>query len=240
MSEPQWHYETAADIDQPLAERLRHFPREPDMFVYGLRSMATVSLRAWLKVYHRLEIVGRENLPDEGSFVMVSNHSSHLDALALLAALPAKKVHRAFPAVAEDYFFVSLPRAILSAVFINALPFGRKVRVRQSLDLCRKLLANPGNILILFPEGTRSATGQMGDFRPGIGSLVAGMNLPVVPCAVQGAFQAWPRRAFLPRPRPVRLIIGKPRNYAGLAPHKEHAQQISAELRDAVQELLCK
>ena len=240
MSEPQWHYETAADIDQPLAERLRHFPREPDMFVYGLRSLATLSLRAWLRVYHRLQIVGRENLPSQGSFVMVSNHSSHLDALALLAALPANAVHRAFPAVAEDYFFVSLPRAIFSAVFINAMPFGRKVHVRQSLNLCRSLLANPGNILILFPEGTRSATGRMAEFRSGIGSLAAGLDVPVVPCAVQGAFQAFPKGAFLPRPRAIRLIIGKPRNYAGLAPHKELAQQISAELQDAVQELLCR
>ncbi|MGA2499906.1 MAG: lysophospholipid acyltransferase family protein [Tepidisphaeraceae bacterium] len=240
MSEPQWHYETAADIDQTLAERLRHFPREPDMFVYGLRSIAAMSLRAWLRLYHRLQIVGRENLPGDGSFVMVSNHSSHLDALALLAALPARKVHRAFPAVAEDYFFVSLPRAVLSSVFINALPFGRKVRVRQSLDLCRRLLANPGNILILFPEGTRSTTGQMAEFRPGIGALAAGLDVPVVPCAVQGAFAAWPKGCFLPRPRAVRLVIGKPRNYAGLAPHKELAQQISAELRDAVQELLCR
>ncbi|MFI5378319.1 MAG: lysophospholipid acyltransferase family protein [Tepidisphaerales bacterium] len=240
MSDAQWHYETAADIDQPLGERLRHFPREPDMLVYGLRAIATLSLRAWLKIYHRLQIAGRENLPDEGSFVMVANHSSHLDALALLAALPAKKVHRAFPAVAEDYFFVSLPRAVLSAIFINALPFGRKVHVRQSLDLCRRLLANPGNILILFPEGTRSATGRMGEFRPGIGALAAGMDLPVVPCAVQGAFAAWPKGAFLPRPGAMRLIIGKPRNYAGRTPHKELAQQIAAELRDAVEELLCR
>jgi 1-acyl-sn-glycerol-3-phosphate acyltransferase len=240
MPEPQWQYEPAADIDQPLAERLRHFPREPDMLVYGLRSLATLSLRAWLKVYHRLHVEGRENLPESSSFVMVANHSSHLDALALLAALPAKKVHRAFPAVAEDYFFVDLPRAIFSAVFINAMPFGRRLRVRQSLDLCRRLLANPGNILILFPEGTRSVTGRMGDFRPGIGSLAAELDVPVVPCAVRGAYAAWPKGAWLPRPRAVKLIIGRPRSYAGRAPHKELAQEIATELRDAVQELLCR
>src|ERR1043166_10210821 len=132
----QWQYDTAQDLEQPLSERLRHFPREPDMLVYALRSFAALVVRAWLRMYHRLEIVGRENLALEGSFVMVGNHSSHLDALCLLAALPLKKLHRAFPVAAEDYFFRSLPRTWFAAVVINALPFGRQLRVRESLSVC--------------------------------------------------------------------------------------------------------
>src|SRR6185295_17345295 len=132
-------------------------------------------------------------LPREGSFIMVCNHASHLDALCLQSSLPLRKLHRAFPAAAQDYFFVSLPRAAVAAIFINAMPFARKVQMRQSLDLCRKLLANPGNILILFPEGTRSTTGELAEFRPGIGTLAAGVDVPVVPCALQGAFAAWPK-----------------------------------------------
>ena len=111
----RWQYESAPDLDQSLVERLRHFPRQPDMLVYGLRSVAAVIIRAWLRCYHRLEIIGRDHLPAEGSFVMVANHSSHLDTLCLLAALPLAKLHRAFPAAAADYFFKactarSLPR----------------------------------------------------------------------------------------------------------------------------------
>src|SRR5712691_9167680 len=99
----EWHYDPAQDLEQPLVERLRRFPREPDMLVYVLRSLAALTMRGWLRTYHRLEIVGRGNLPAEGSFVMVANHSSHLDALCLLSALPLKKLHRAFPAAAADY-----------------------------------------------------------------------------------------------------------------------------------------
>src|SRR5688500_14885145 len=91
----QWQYEPVLDLDQPLIERLRHFPREPDMLVYGMRSAASLMIRAWLRTYHRLEIIGREHLPAESSFVMVANHASHLDALCLLSALPLKKLHRA-------------------------------------------------------------------------------------------------------------------------------------------------
>ena len=77
-----------ATLTEPVVERLRRFPREPDMLVYGLRMAAALLCRGWLRLYHRLSISGRENLPAEGSFVMVANHASHLDALCLLAALP--------------------------------------------------------------------------------------------------------------------------------------------------------
>jgi len=229
-----WTYEPAADLDKSVIERLRCFPREPDMLIYGLRSAAALVLRAWLSVYHRLEITGRENLPKEGSFVLVANHSSHLDALCLLAALPLRKLHRAFPAAAQDYFFVSVPRLAMAAVVVNALPFARHTHIRQSLDLCRQLLANAGNVLILFPEGTRTMTGKVGEFRPGIGLLAAGANIPVVPCHLRGAFEAWSKNKWWPRPRRLRLRIGAPRDFVSLPPGKESSEQVSRELREAV------
>jgi 1-acyl-sn-glycerol-3-phosphate acyltransferase len=232
-----WRYEPASDLDQPLVERLRRFPREPDMLVYGLRSCAAMTVRAWLKLYHRLEIIGKEHLPRDGSFVIVANHASHLDTLCLLAALPMRKLHRAFPAAAEDYFFVNIPRLAVAAIVVNALPFARQIHIRQSLDLCRQLLANPGNILIIFPEGTRSVTGQLGEFRPGIGMLVAGSTVPVVPCHVAGAAIAWPKGSVFPRPRCVQLRIGAPVCYDHLAAGKESAQQIAQSLKEAVEEL---
>src|SRR3954470_24692531 len=166
-----WHYEPADDLDQPMIERLRRFPREPDMLIYGLRAVAAAALRTWLAVYHRLKIVGRKNLPADGSFVMVANHSSHLDALCLLAALPLGKLHRAFPAAAKDYFFLSAPRILLAAVVVNALPFERRTSARQGLAVCAELLRDPGNVLIIFPEGTRSRTGAIQEFKSGIGAL---------------------------------------------------------------------
>jgi 1-acyl-sn-glycerol-3-phosphate acyltransferase len=233
----EWHYDTAEDLGQPMIERLRGFPREPDMLVYGLRSLAALGLRAWLSLYHRLEIVGADHLPHDGSFVMVANHSSHLDAICLLAALPLGKLHRAFPAAASDYFFVSVPRTAAAAIIVNALPFTRTVHVRQSLSLCRQLLANPGNILIIFPEGTRSTTGEPGEFKPGIGLLVGGTNIPVVPCYLSGAFEAWPKGRLWPRPKRLKLIIGATRSYETIAPGKSAAEQVAADLKQAVVEL---
>jgi 1-acyl-sn-glycerol-3-phosphate acyltransferase len=232
-----WHYEPVTDLNLPLTERLRRFPREPDITVYGLRSLAALAIRGWLHTYHRLEITGREHLPKAGSFVMVANHASHLDTLCLLSALPLRKLHRAFPAAAQDYFFVSVPRLAIAAVMVNALPFARQTHIRQSMELCRQLLANPGNILILFPEGTRTTTGQIGEFKPGIGLLVAGTDIPVVPCHLTGAFEAWPKGKIIPRPRRVQLRIGAPQTFASCAPGKESAGHVCQQLRAAVQEL---
>jgi 1-acyl-sn-glycerol-3-phosphate acyltransferase/long-chain acyl-CoA synthetase len=151
--------------------------------------------------------------------------------------MPLRKLHRAFPAAAQDYFFVSVPRLAVAAVVVNALPFGRQKHIRHSLELCGQLLANAGNILILFPEGTRTATGQIGEFKPGIGLLVAGRSVPVVPCHLDGAFKAWPKGKIWPRPYRLQLQIGTPRTYADLVPGKESCEQICHDLRHAVSHL---
>ena len=208
------------------------------MLVYGCRLVAAAAMRAWLRVYHRFRVSGARICRPMARLSMVANHSSHLDALCILAAMPLKKVHRAFPAAAQDYFFVSLPRLAFASVVVNALPFDRETHIRQSLALCQKLLATPGNILILFPEGTRSATGELGEFKPGIGLMLAGSEYPVVPCQLRGAARAWPKGSWCPRPRHVsNSIVGKPRSYAHLKRGKESALEIATELHRAIQEL---
>jgi 1-acyl-sn-glycerol-3-phosphate acyltransferase len=231
-----WHYEPASDLDQPIMERLRRFPREPDILHYGIRSLAACVIRGWLRFYHRFQIVGSENLPKAGPYVLVANHSSHLDALCLLSALRISQLHRAFPAAAADYFFVSLPRLAVSVFVINALPFHRELHIRQSLSLCRELLMN-NNMLILFPEGTRSTDGQMSPFKPGIGRLLANTPFPVIPCYLNGTARGLPKGAWMPRPAKIRMIVGKPRTYMTAGQDKEAVLHICSDLYDAVSEL---
>ena len=232
----KWLYESVR-VDQAPINRLRQFPREPDMLVYGLRSLGALIIRELLHIYNHFEIIGHQNLRTNRSLVIVANHCSHIDTLCLLAALPLRKLHRAFPAAASDYFFQSIPRLWAAAILVNALPFARQARVRQSLSLCRELLANPGTILIIFPEGTRSTTGEVGEFKSGIGALVAGRDVAVAPCFIDGSFQAWPKGKRFPRPRKVRLIVGTPRNYCNHGTDKIDICAIAAELRDAVNQL---
>lgn len=208
-----WHYRPAPDLDKSVSEHLREFPRQPRMLEYAIRGLAAIFLRLWMRLYHRLRIEGRKNLPQEGSFVLVCNHTSHLDTLAMLCAMPVRAIHRVFPAAASDYFFSNLPRSAVSAVLINALPFDRQQGGARSLETCAELLDQNGNVLILFPEGTRTTTGDMCRFRSGIGRLVAGKSWPVVPCYLDGAFDAWPKGRAFPLPRQLRLTIGIPQRF---------------------------
>jgi 1-acyl-sn-glycerol-3-phosphate acyltransferase len=230
----QWHYDPAADLDPALLERLRGFLCRPGLLIRGVRSLAAVVLRAWLRVYHRLTIVGRQNLPADRSFVLAANHASHLDALCLLAALPLHRLHQAFPVAAKDYFCVGALRTFLAAVFVNALPFDRQLCPWRSLALCSRLLGEPGTVLLFFPEGTRSGGPESAPFKPGVALLAAGRDLPVLPCHLAGTHAALPKGAWCPRPRAIRLIIGTPRCYAHLPPTKESAHRICDELHEEV------
>lgn len=234
----EWQYEPLQDIDKTLAESLRDFPREPHLWMYGLRLGAAFMLRSWLRLVHGFHVVGRENLPATGSFLMVANHASHWDALGLLSALPLSRIHRAYPAAAADYFFTDLPRSAISAVVVNAMPFNRRASGgRESLALCRRVLEGAGNVLILFPEGTRSTDGSLGAFKAGVGLLLAGSSTPVLPCYLHGAYASWPRQRGLPRPSPLHVTIGAPRSYRDRPPSKESALFIADDLRAAVEQL---
>jgi 1-acyl-sn-glycerol-3-phosphate acyltransferase len=197
-----------------------------------LRAVIAVIIRALLRLYTRFEIVGHENIRTNRSFVMVANHSSHLDAVCLLAALPIRKLGRAFSAAAEDYFFRNLSRRWIASVVVNALPFSRHHHVRESLEVCRDLLGDPGTILVVFPEGTRSTNGEIHEFRPGIGALVAGRDISVIPCYLEGTARVWPKGNYLFRPHKVRLIIGEPRQYGSCS--RADAGLIASDLRNAV------
>jgi 1-acyl-sn-glycerol-3-phosphate acyltransferase len=230
----QWHYDPAVDFDALEQERLRSILREPGLLVSGLRSLSAVVLRCWLRVYHRLTIVGRQNLPTDRSFVLIANHTSHLDALCLLSALSFRQLRCAFPAAARDYFCSTALRAQVARVLVNALPFDRRFAPWQCLSVCAHLLEKPGTILVFFPEGTRGNGSELSEFKPGVALLVAGRDIPVVPCYLSGTYAALPKGSWCPRPKAVRLTIGPPRVYAHLPATKESAKHICRELHDAV------
>lgn len=232
-----WDYRPTEDFDRTPIERLGAFPRHPDMLVYALRYLLHGVLRVYLRVWHRFRIVGRENLPLDRPFVMVANHGSHLDALSLMSALPLGRIHQSYPAAARDYFFTTMPKTAFFAIAVNAMPFDRRENPRESLALCHDLLTAEGHVLILFPEGTRTTTGALGTFKPGIGFLTAGLDAPVVPCWLEGAWRAWPKGAWMPRPRRLELRIGEPLSFRDVPNQKEEAKRIAAVLRERVASL---
>jgi 1-acyl-sn-glycerol-3-phosphate acyltransferase len=229
-----WRYEPAKDSGLSFLNRLKECPREPDPLVYAARVTAALAIRTALRIYNRFDIIGREHLPRDGSFVLVANHASHLDAVALLSALPLRALNRAYPLAARDYFCANELRFALTAIIANVMLFDRDSKSADGLNLCRRLLEERGNVLVMFPEGTSSIDGRVGVFRRGVGLLLAGETYPVVPCYLEGSFKAWSKGTLIPRPSHLRLAIGEPRTYERVERSDAGALHVCADLRGAV------
>jgi len=233
-----WKIRPARDLGLTPAERLRSPGREPGLGGLGINAAWRAAVRAYLRTFHGFEVVGRENLPAEPPFVMVGNHASHLDALALAAALRGPAARRAHAMAAGDLFFANPAISALSAYAINALPVWRGHSRRGDLDTMRARLAEDRLVYILFPEGTRSRTGEMAAFQPGLGMLVAGTDIPVVPCHLAGAHAAWPPEARAPRPfRPLRLTIGAPLRFPDAPATRQGWTEVARRAEEAVRGL---
>jgi 1-acyl-sn-glycerol-3-phosphate acyltransferase len=221
--------------DGVLRFRVPESWRRPDgTSVRMVRLAIQLGMRALLRTYSHLDVVGRQNLPLDKSFVMICNHSSHMDAVCLLASLPVTRIHNAFPVAAADYFFSTPLRSCVSTIAVNGVPLDRH-NGSDGLQACRQLLAQPKTALIIFPEGTRTCSGTLGRFRSGVARLVAGTDVPVVPCYLSGAFEVWPKGQLLPRPGALRLFIGHPRTFADtVAADRDAIARISLQLRDDV------
>lgn len=200
-----------------------------------LQIAAALLCRGYLRLFHRLRIVGVENLPLGRSFVIVANHASHLDMFCLLAALPVGLRQQAFPVIAQDYFCRAWTRLAVWA--INALPLDRRGTDGRSILECDRLLETRGNIVLLFPEGTRSAGGELAEFRPGVAFLAAGREIPVVPCHIAGTRAAWPKGRLCPRPAAVSLTIGTPCQYPDVPRTRQGRELLCQHLRAAVIQL---
>ncbi|WP_137177738.1 lysophospholipid acyltransferase family protein [Roseomonas sp. AR75] len=209
-----WQLRPARDLGLAPGDRLRSLRRERGLFGMAASGLWRRLLRLYFRLFHRLEVEGRENLP-AAPFVLIGNHTSHLDALVLASILRGDVARRAHALAAGEVFFGSGAGAVLSAYAINAFPIWRGKTKRGEMAALRTRLVEDGLVYILFPEGTRSRTGELGEFQPGLAMLLAGTGVPVVPCFIEGAFEAWPATRKWPRPGKVRVRIGAPVSMEG-------------------------
>ncbi|MEW6088651.1 MAG: lysophospholipid acyltransferase family protein [bacterium] len=158
------------------------------------------------KILFGLERKGIENFPGKGPVILASNHLSFLDPIIIPTA-SRRRMH--FMAKAELF---TVPVLGWLVKIFNAFPVKRgvldKSALKNSLDVLKE-----GNVLLLFPEGTRSPTGEIQEAKPGIGFIVYHSRVPVVPVFVTGTDKAFPRGAWMVRPKKVKVIFGKPLNF---------------------------
>ncbi len=232
-----WKLEPARDLALAPRERRRSAKRESGWFNTLTNAVWWTLMRAYLRSAHRFTIAGRELLPTCAPFIMVANHSSHLDALALCAPLSLRLRARVFPLAAGDTFFTKPSVSLFATHALNALPVWRNSGSRHAFEDLRLRLVEEPCGFVLFPEGTRTRTGEMGLFRPGLGILVAGTEVPVIPCHLRGCFEAWPPQRRFPVLRKVRLTIGTPLSFRDAPNDHDSWQLIASQTRNAVRAL---
>lgn len=230
----EWKYQPAGDQGLDPHASLRSLKRESGLVATMTQMAWRVTVRAYLRGYHRLRVDGVEHIPVQPPFVMIANHSSHLDVLALGAALPWRLRRHAFPIAAGDVFFETPVVSAFSAMMLNALPMWRKRCGSHAMQELRDRLIGDPAIYLLFPEGKRSRDGTMNPFKPGLGMMIAGAPVPVVPCWIDGAFHAFRPETKLPKPRPISLRIGPPLNFADQANDRPGWENIASRLEAAV------
>ncbi len=228
-----WQLRPARDLGLDPGSRLRSLSRERGLFGLVASGVWRRLVRLYLATFHRLEVTGRENLPPP-PFVMIANHTSHLDALTLAASLRGEAARAAHALAAEEVFFGSGAGAAFSAYAINALPVRRGRTRRGEIETLRTRLVEDRLVYILFPEGTRSRSGEPGEFKPGLATLVLGSAVPVVPCWLEGAHAAWPPDSRWPRPGRLRLAIGTPLRFNDLPGDAQGRVALTEACRAAV------
>ena len=187
----------------------------------------------WLifKILFRIEVTGRENIPQSGGFILVSNHASFLDPIALGIACPRKLDYMGRHDLFDNLFFSK----VLS--LCRVFPVRRNSADLSALKEALSRL-NRGSGLMVFPEGTRNLNNNFLKPQPGVGFLVTRTEVPIIPSFVRGTDVALPRGAKYIRPKKIGVHFGqqisierrKPRNY----------QAIADEIMRCIKHLQCK
>jgi len=166
-------------------------------------------------LYTPVAVHGRENIPD-GSFIICSNHNSHLD-VALLSVATKKSYNQIAMLAAKDYFFDSWARRVSINMVMNLVPIDRKVdgvrkfSIQNTLSLSRAFMDFDKRNLIMFPEGTRGKPGVLLPFHLGAARFAVNLNKPILPAVIYGSHKVWPRgKIFFSWPRKIKVFILKP------------------------------
>ena len=178
-------------------------------------------------------VVGSEHLDElHGAFLVCPNHSSHFDSSTLRLALGPHLRRRLAIAAAADYFWRNRVLAFLAG-WLGSFPFNRAGSGgHESIKAIEGLLGRGWGVLI-YPEGTRSRTGQMASFKPGPGFIAVRTGCQVLPVRIVGAHAVLPVGARVPRRVHVEVRFGQPMR----ARPDEDARAFTARLEATVRAL---
>lgn len=153
----------------------------------------------------RVEVKGRENIAPNKSYVITANHQSAFDIWIIYGWLGSpfswvmKKELRKIP-------LVGLACERIGHIFIDR---SNPVEARKSMESAKKILQN-GQCVVIFPEGTRTKTGKLGDFKRGAFNMASDLQLPIVPVTINGSYERIAKNGWQFRPGKIQMIIHEP------------------------------
>ena len=178
----------------------------------------------------KLKVEGVENVPKERPVIFVANHCSHLDIIVLCRSLPVnlhfigKKELAWFPIVGW-YMFIA------GHIFLDR---SNRKKAVLSLRKAAEKIKN-GKCVVMYPEGTRTSTGNIGDFKKGAFHLALNSGVDVVPVHIKGTFSVWPKKTKKITPGDVFVQIGKPIETSKYT--KKTIRDFVAEAKSAIEEM---
>ena len=200
------------------------------------RLLVHAPFRVAMWCYHGISAAGTENVLGNMPCVITPNHTSNLDNVAIFASLPWRCVNTVCSVAAKDYFFNNPVLAIIARLVANGIPLDHKGANKRGLRMCARKLRAGGSIII-FPEGTRTKTGEVGRFKPGAVALCRGLKVPVIPTYLKGTFESLSRFSSFPRARKITVTYGEPiRFWEGDLAELDH-KAAAKLLEDRVREL---
>ncbi|OIP88920.1 MAG: hypothetical protein AUK24_07200 [Syntrophaceae bacterium CG2_30_49_12] len=177
----------------------------------GAISNAILHLVLWViylaaRVFLRLEVKGRENIPAEGACIIAPNHTSYLDGFIVVATL-RNRFMKLYAVGFRGYF--------RGAVTSRLARWGHIITIDANSGLSESLQASAYALredmaLIVFPEGGRSVDGRIMPFKKGVGILAGELKVLLIPAYIEGSVDVLPRGRWLPRLKKVRIIFGAP------------------------------
>jgi long-chain acyl-CoA synthetase len=231
----------ASDFDFPEWNRAR-----PARWLRGIVLPGLILPLA--RVFAWIHVTGLENLRDlMPPVIFASNHQSHLDVPAIFAALPSVWRYRTAPAMSKEFFdahfhpqrypwhkrFTNGLNYVLACLLFNTFPLPqRESGAREALRYAGDLAAD-GTSILIFPEGKRTAAGEVLPFQPGVGMLASRLRLPVVPVRLEGLERVLHKDAKFPTPGRAHVKFGAP-----LHPEGEDYAAIAQQIETAVRNML--
>jgi 1-acyl-sn-glycerol-3-phosphate acyltransferase len=169
------------------------------------------------RIFTGTDVVGREHLPLKGPAIVAANHASHVDTLLMLTIFPARTLTRVRPAAAADYFLKGPMISGFSRHIIGIVPVARdKVSAGEDIFAPAREALAAGDIVVIFPEGTRGDGEEMAKLKNGVARLAAAFpEAPVIPIWLQGAGRVLPKGAHVPVPMNCTVLVGEPLRYGG-------------------------